>query len=354
MTHRERIQILKDGGRLKKPAYAAWGHVMNLDDLNAADFARATIDFQRTHDFDFIKVMSNPYYMIEDMGLELVRPKDFLTPTARNSDNLPIRRGEDWLHVSFSSVGKGALKREAEAIARIVDHFQGDTPVLPSIFTPITWIQYLSIPSRKLGESYRKTGSCLPELERYLLKYESFIKGALNRFQELNLEYMDQLLRLGVDGFFYAVEYSDNVWSSDDIYDRFVKQYDLEALKALSGKTFFTLLHACGDNGVRLDRLKDYPVDGINWNDQASLNPPLKEAASFLSALPVGGLDHRSDMKGTDREIIKARLSEKIRAALCDTNGRVILSGGCVWTVADTYRFGLWREVLEEIERESS
>ena len=57
MTHRERLETLKNGGTLTRPAYAAWGHVMNLSDLNAADFARATIDYQKTHDFDFVKVI---------------------------------------------------------------------------------------------------------------------------------------------------------------------------------------------------------------------------------------------------------------------------------------------------------
>ena len=228
---------------------------MNLSDLNAADFARATIDFQRTHDFDFIKVMSNPYYMIEDMGLEA-----------------------------------------------------------------------------------------------YLLRNEPVIKDAIDRFQELNLRYMEELLRLGVDGFFYAVEYADDVWSSDDIYERFFKEYDMEALRSVSGKTFFTMLHACGDCGVRLDRIADYPVDAVNWSDQSEKNPSLRDAASVMTQLPVGGIDHRSDMKGTDRDLIKSRLTEKVRSALEATGGRVILAGGCVFDVADTYRFGLWREVLDEIE----
>ena len=350
MTHRERLETLKNGGTLTRPAYAAWGHVMNLSDLNAADFARATIDYQKTHDFDFVKVMSNPYYMIEDMGLELMRPKDFLTPTARNSANLPIRRASDWQRVTFSEIGKGALKREADAIARICDYFHGDTPVLPSIFTPVTWLQYLSIPSDALQAAWKTTGSCAPALEAYLTKNEPLIRDAIDRFQELNLRYMEELLKLGADGFFYAVEYADDVWSSDDIYERFFKKYDLEALRSVKDRSFFTMLHACGDCGVRLDRIKDYPVDAVNWSDQSIKNPSLKEAASVLTQLPVGGIDHKSDMKGIDRDAIKARLTKRVRDALEATGGRVILAGGCVFDVADTYRFGLWREVLDEAE----
>ena len=110
------------------------------------------------------------------------------------------------------------------------------------------------------------------------------------------------------------------------------------------------MLHACGDCGVRLDHLKDYPVDAVNWSDQSIKNPSLKEAASVLTQLPVGGIDHKSDMKGIDRDAIKARLTKRVRDALEATGGRVILAGGCVFDVADTYRFGLWREVLDEAE----
>ena len=51
MTHLERMKAVVAGEPVDGPPFAAWGHVMNLEDRHAKDFAKAIIDFQRVHDF---------------------------------------------------------------------------------------------------------------------------------------------------------------------------------------------------------------------------------------------------------------------------------------------------------------
>lgn len=57
MTHKERQMAVKEGRGAYRPAFAAWGPHMNLVDRNAKDFAEATIAYQDTYQFDFIKLM---------------------------------------------------------------------------------------------------------------------------------------------------------------------------------------------------------------------------------------------------------------------------------------------------------
>ena len=55
ITHTQRVKAALEGKMLDRPAFAAWGPHMNLVDRNAKDFARATIDYQNAHHFDFIR-----------------------------------------------------------------------------------------------------------------------------------------------------------------------------------------------------------------------------------------------------------------------------------------------------------
>ena len=66
--------------------------------------------------FDFVKVMSNPYYMVEDTGLELCPPPDALHTVTRSPTRLPIQTPQDWKRLPLPQLHKGALAREEEAI----------------------------------------------------------------------------------------------------------------------------------------------------------------------------------------------------------------------------------------------
>ena len=77
ITHTQRVKAALEGKMLDRPAFAAWGPHMNLVDRNAKDFARATIDYQNAHHFDFIKVMPNGMYFPEAFGQKL-KDADFI------------------------------------------------------------------------------------------------------------------------------------------------------------------------------------------------------------------------------------------------------------------------------------
>ena len=73
MTHKERLMAVKEGRKTDRPAFVAWGPHMNLVDRNAKDFTEATIAYQNTYQFDFIKLMPNGMYFTEDFG-QMLRP----------------------------------------------------------------------------------------------------------------------------------------------------------------------------------------------------------------------------------------------------------------------------------------
>ena len=140
ITHTQRVKAALEGKMLDRPAFAAWGPHMNLVDRNAKDFARATIDYQNAHHFDFIKVMPNGMYFPEAFGQKLKDADFILDETWQNVQVNAINDPHEWAKLKVPSMKEGVFAREIEAVKRIADYFQGDVPVLPTVFSPFIWM----------------------------------------------------------------------------------------------------------------------------------------------------------------------------------------------------------------------
>ena len=346
MPPRARIARILSGQPIDRPAYSAWGHVMNLDDRIASAFARATIDLENLFQFDFIKLMSNPFYMLEDMGITILAPSRYDELVRRDSDRLPIRIPEDWTRIPFPAVGKGALAREVEAVKRVADYYQGQVPILPTVFTPLNWVQYLAVSSGKIEEECSLHGSHTPYLENYMTKNEPYIRPVLEQFCEITIDFMQALLDAGADGFFYCSEHVDPFWSCREAFDSFEGDYDRRILDSAASRSFLTIMHICGRSGLCPEWITDYPISGISWEDQSPDNPSMADMRALTDKILVGGLDHHTDLKGTDEDAIRRTITEKLKDAVSAAGDRLIFSGGCAWEIEDTCRFGLWRDLM--------
>ena len=349
MNAAQRLQNLLEGKPTDRPLYSAWGHVMNFCDRNARDFAKATIDFQNANGFDFVKIMSNPYYLIEDTGLHIPPVRDYATPVCRSCDVLPVQCATDWKKIRLPHAGEGTLAREREAISRVVDYYNGTVPVIATIFTPIMWLQYLCLRSDDMALAVRKRGSFTPLLEEYLAENAAFVEPILAELAERNTEYMLDLLDVGVTGFFYCSEHINGFWSDRGAFDRWERQYDIATLFAVRTRSRFNILHICGKKRLCPEWTLDYPVDAFNWDDREPDNPTMSEMRALTDKILIGGLDRRNDLCGDSREEIKKRLKARIDDALRASGTRTILSGGCDWALADTYRFYIWKEIMDEM-----
>lgn len=348
LTSAQRIKRVMSGEEADRPLYSAWGHFMNYADRNAKDFAKATIDFQLANGFDFIKIMSNPFYLLEDMGIVLEPVQDFMSCVSRSPDILAVPAPSDWDKVKFPDVHKGAIAREIEAVKRIADYFQGDVPVLPSIFTPVMWIAYASIPSPRMDIYERKYGAYVPLLEKYLTENEKYTQTAAARIAELNQEFMEELLKAGASGFFYCTDAARDLWSNRDVFEQFEKKQDIGALNSVRGKTDFSILHVCGEDRLLFNELLDYPVDAFNWDDQMPETPSFSELRKKTNKMLVGGLNRKTDFIGDNREKIKEIIRKRVDAALEQGGKNIMISGGCAWDFDSAYKFYIWKEVMEE------
>ena len=189
ITHTQRLKAVKEGRILDRPAYTAWGPHMSLVDRNVKDFTEATIAYQNSYQFDFIKLMSNGMYFTEDFGQKIKPAAHIMDDTWLNVTVNAVNDPHEWARLKAPDVKKGALGREVEACKRICDHFQGEVPVLPTIFSPFIWMGEMT------GGYFRQE-----TIVSHFIHSEKYCRPALEMITETNEKLMEAFLDAGASG----------------------------------------------------------------------------------------------------------------------------------------------------------
>src|SRR5512146_1640284 len=93
MNHRERIQAALRGQPVDRVPAALWRHFPN-DDLQAEKLAARVVEFQKKHDFDFVKVTPASGYPAEMYGATFRDGAN--REGTRAYINRPVNRLDDW------------------------------------------------------------------------------------------------------------------------------------------------------------------------------------------------------------------------------------------------------------------
>lgn len=353
ITHKQRVQAALEGKILDRPAFAAWGPHMNLVDRNAKDFARATIDYQKAYNFDFIKVMPNGMYFPEAFGQKLKDADFILDETWQNVLVNRVNDPHEWTKLKAPSMKEGVFAREIEAVKRIADYFQGDVPILPTVFSPFIWMGEMT------GGFFRQD-----TIVAHFKYSEKYAKVGLEIVSETNERLMEEFVKAGADGFFLGYQAGMAGLMGKEMFEEYGKKYDIHNINVIKDKTWFNMAHVCHGDAELSEWFLDYPVEAVNWADQDPAHHSMKEMRQLTDKVLVGGLNHSingsykdlsimvkspSDLSGTNREEIKAHVKEKVLTALRDSGNKTIISGGCGWGIGSLPRFPLWEEVMEEV-----
>lgn len=356
MTHKERLEAVKEGRKTDRPAFAAWGPHMNLVDRNLKDFAEATIAYQNAYQFDFIKLMPNGMYFTEDFGQKLKPAEHIFDDTWMNVQESAITDPHQWSKLRVPDLKKGALAREIEVCKRVNDYFQGDVPVLATVFSPFIWMG-------EMTGGFFHPEVILSHFE-YSLKY---VKPALEIIAETNERLMEAFVDAGAAGFFLGYQCGMAKRMGKEMFDEYAKKYDIRNINAVKDRTMFNMAHICHGDAQTSEWFLDYPVDAFNWADQEEGQHSIAEMRQLTDKVLVGGLNHgnghdykdlmcrylpSSDFAGSDREEIKAHIKKKVCEALKAGGPKTVISGGCGWSEGSLPRFPLWREVMEELGEE--
>ena len=326
MSKRARLEAACAGARVDRSPVALWRH-WPMDDQYGPELARATLDFQHTYDFDFIKVTPNSDYCVAGYGA-----------TSRWQGNEEgtrvwgprlIQGADDWAALRPLDPRAGLLGEVLEANRLIGEAVRDEVPFIQTIFNPLAQAKNLAGP--RLAADLRHSPDA--------------VLAGLRTITETALRFIAELASTGAAGIFLAVQHASYDLLSEAEYAAFGIPFDREILAAArNAGMWFNLVHLHGNN-VMFGLLADYPAQAINWHDTET-PPSLAEALGQTQMALCGGLRQWQTMvRGTPDDVRR-----EAAAAIESTDGRrFILGTGCVTPIiAPTCNLHATRDAVEQ------
>jgi len=327
ISHRERLETCLAGQRPDRTPVALWRH-FPVDDQSPESLAAATAAFQHAYDFDLIKVTPASSFATKDWGTDDAwrgNPEGTRDYTKR-----AIQEPEDWAKLQLLDPTRGHLGDQIACLRLLIHEFSPRTPVIQTIFSPMSQAKNLVGPEALLIHMRRNPDA---------------LHEGLKRITETTIRFIEEAIKTGIDGVFYAIQHGQHALLSTPEFDAFCRAYDLQILESAKG-LWLNMLHLHGE-GVMFDRVLDYPVSILNWHDRQS-PPTLSEAQKRYDGVVCGGLRQWDTMVlGTHQQV-----REEAEDAIRQTNGmKFILGTGCV--LPTTAPHGNILSARQVVEKES-
>jgi uroporphyrinogen decarboxylase len=313
MTKWERVRAALAGEVVTPVPVALWRHFPR-DDATAEGLARRVVAWQRTFDFDLVKVTQAATYYADDWGIQFTY-RDNREGT-REPQNRVVHTPADWHALPVLDVTKGVYGRELQALRLIRTLLGPDVPILPTIFSPLTIARALR------GDAWVSD----------LRQHPADLHAGLRTIAVVTATFAQETLRAGADAIFFATQSGSYDLLSEEEFKTFGLAYDRTVLDAVASHTGFVLLHIHGTNIMFETMVSSYGAQAVNWHDRRT-RPSLREArARYERLCLVGGLDEY----GVLADGTPAQVMAQVQDALSQTGGRGhILGAGCV-TLVDT------------------
>lgn len=313
LSHRDRMQACLAGQVIHPVPISMWRH-FPVDDQTPDGLAAATAAFQRTFDFDFIKVTPTSSFCLKDWGSQdhwSGNPEGTRDYTRR-----VIHHPDDWASLDILNPTRGHLGAQLTCLSLLVKAFGSQTPILQTIFSPLSQAKNLVG-----GES----------LLVHLRRYPEALHAGLERITQTTIRFLEESLKIGIDGAFFAVQHAQYGLLSPQEFDVFGKAYDLRVMEAARG-LWLNLLHLHGSD-IMFNLASQYPVSVVNWHDRET-GPSLAQALAGFDGVVCGGLRQWDTMVLGSNDQVGAEATDAIQS----TGGkRFILGTGCVLPTTAPY-----------------
>jgi uroporphyrinogen decarboxylase len=305
MNARERVMAALKGAPVDRPPVSFWGHFYHRES-SAEDLVQATLEFQREHEWDWVKLNPRKHYHVEPWGVSYrysgrAAEKPVLA-------SWPIHQPADWATITPRPHDRGAFAEQIDAVRMLRAGLGPDVPLIQTVFTPLA----------VLGEMVEEPG----ELRLHMRTQPNAVRGALEAVTETYVPLVREYLRSGADGIFLAtVDWASRDLMSPADYVEWARPYDLRLLEAAAGASF-NVLHVCKRRNLLLE-FADYPVHAFSWAATDPLNPTLADALRTLPGAMMGGISH-DELTG----------AHDAAAAVAEYHRGLEQTGGRRWLVA--------------------
>ncbi|MFZ6029109.1 MAG: uroporphyrinogen decarboxylase family protein [Chloroflexota bacterium] len=305
ITSRQRLETCLSGKKPDRTPVALWRH-FPVDDQTSDGLAAATLEWQRTYDFDLVKVTPTSSFCLKDWGSRDEWHGD--SEGTRTYTHDVIQSAEDWTRLRVLDPSAPHLARQLEALGLITRELGPNTPVLQTIFSPLSQAKNL------VGKA---------NLIVHLRRHAQEVHAALAVIAETTIRFLEAARQMGIAGVFYAVQHANYGLLTEAEYTEFGETYDRKVLEP-ARSLWFNMLHLHGEE-VMFDRFVHYPMACINWHDRDT-SPSLAEAQQRYPGVVCGGLQRERMVLGTPETV-----TAQARDAIEMTEGkRFLLGTGCV------------------------
>lgn len=304
-THKERIQACLDNQILDRPPVALWRH-FPVDDQDPKSLAEATLHFQRTYDFDLVKVTPASSFCAKDWGVE----DQWIghTEGTRQYTRRIIHDPHDWETLPPLDPTAPHLAGQLACLRLIRAELGPDTPLLQTIFNPLAQAKNLA-----------GNDTLIAHLRLYP---EAVLKG-LATIAETTRRFVEACLDTGIDGVFYAIQHAQASLLTLAEYQTLGLPHDQKVLEPAQ-ELWCNLLHLHGHD-VYFSLLSSLHFPIVNWHDRETF-PSLSQAQELFSGVTCGGMRQDTLVYGNPAEVRREAAD-----AIGQTNGkRFILGTGCV------------------------
>ncbi len=247
---------------------------------NGVPAAKRHLEFFRQTDMDFVKIQFEQTYEREPF---LAKPSDWSKLSLRKIDFY------EPLIVTVRELVKAAKK---------------DALILMTLYSP-----------------YMCAGHCAtsPVLRRHLAENPDAVKRGLEILTESQMIFVRACIQAGVDGFYMSTQGSEaGQLANPGIFTKYVKPFDLVAMKEASATCPFNILHVCDYVApyANFDAVLDYPGQVVNCNPKLiGRQLSFREIAAMFKRPCMGGLDrHGVLVKGTPVQV-EAEVKRVVKAA---------------------------------------
>lgn len=305
-TKRERLEAAISGEVADRPPVALWRHFPQ-DDQSASELAASTVAFQKTYDFDFVKVTPASSFCLKDWGVE--DKWEGAAEGTRTYSKRVIEAPGDWEDLRPLSPDSGALAQQIDALRRICSILGPGVPVIQTVFSPLAQAKNLAGGERLLV---------------HLRRSPKRVARALKVITETTVDFIRAAAGTGIAGVFYAVQHASFRYFDRESYQKIAESHDRKILE--TGSAFWlNVLHMHGEE-LMFDLAREYPCQILNWHDRAA-GPPLSEGARGFSGAVCGGMDRWKTMVLGGPEDVE---QEALQALKSMAGKGVVLGTGCV------------------------
>jgi len=268
--------------------------------------AQVHLDYYRTSDPDYLKVMNDNYYSAPNLE-ELSKPSD-------------------WAKMEEAPLSSQCFQDQLTGLREIVKELGNEVPIITTVFNPF---------QNGDGMSGWKATEHLKSDPENVNEGLATIARSLERF-------VNACIEAGASGIFFAAHGGQRSRHSDEEFDKYIRPHDLKA--ANDAGAWFNLLHVCGEN-VRLPAYTDYAAQAVNWAPQLG-NLTLSEGRKLFRKTIVGGMKQDGALVSGSQEDIFS----EVRRAVSEMGSKgFMLGAGCALAKAVPAERLLWaKQALHE------